>query len=322
MNTIQTVETVLSCNLCDSPNATPIYSLTDTLYNIPGEFTLQQCTNCGLMYLSPRPTLDSIGAYYPADYSCYRPPIENEKWAIMRWIRKRKLAKRRQLIEQFSKKTEGEILDVGCATGLFLQEMIQSGWHGKGIEPIASAAEYALETFGLQVFQGNLNQSTYASNSFDVITFWDVLEHTFSPSQELADAARLLHEGGLIAISVPNWDSVERRLFGNYWQGLDSPRHLYVFTRNTLTDLLNEADFTILDWVCFMPSYFSFIISLERWLQARAPRLSKIARRVLTIPGMRLPFEPFFALINHLGKGSVITVFAVKQSHQSGESSS
>lgn len=309
----QRLEKVAACDLCGSSETKPLYTLSDTLYQIPGEFTLQRCTNCGLMYLSPRPTPDAIGAYYPSAYSCYRPPIEQEKLAIMRWIRRRKLARRRQLVEQYSFNNQGEILDVGCATGLFLHEMVQSGWQGTGIEPINSAAEFAHQHFGLTVFEGTLSESPYLPDSFDVITFWDVLEHTYSPSQQLANAARLLRTGGLLAISIPNWDSAEQRLFNHHWQGLDSPRHLYVFTRETLTTYLTNAGFSILNWVCFMPSYFSFIISLERWLQEKNPALAKIVQRLLTIPGVRIPFEPIFALINRLGKGSVITVFAIKQ---------
>ncbi len=123
-----------------------------------------------------------------------------------------------------------------------------------------------------------------------------------------------MRPNGLLALSIPNWNSVEQLLFKRHWQGLDSPRHLYVFTRETLTTYLNDAGFSVSDWVCFMPSYFSFIISIKRWLQSKNPALSRFVWRLLTIPGMRILFEPFFAFINHQGKGSVITVFAIKQS--------
>jgi len=310
---ITSLENVESCDLCGSPNSSPIYRLSDILYQVPGEFTLQSCSKCDLMYLSPRPTPEAIGAYYPDEYICYRPPIEQEKWGIMRWIRRRKLVKRRQLIERYGNKSMGAVLDVGCATGLFLHEMEQSGWHVTGIEPISSAAEYARQQFDLEVFEGRLSKAPYQESSFDVITFWDVLEHTYHPSQELADAASLLRPNGLLVLSIPNWDSVERHLFKHHWHGLDSPRHLYVFTHETLTTYLNNAGFLVLDWVCFMPSYFSFIISVKRWLQTKNPTLSRIVWRILSISGMRMLFEPFFALINYRGKGSVVTVFAVKK---------
>jgi 2-polyprenyl-3-methyl-5-hydroxy-6-metoxy-1,4-benzoquinol methylase len=303
----------ISCDLCGLRESIPLYHLTDTLYNLPGTFVLRRCLRCDLMYLSPRPTRETIADYYPVDYSSYRPPIDDEPYALMRWIRRRKLVRRRQLIEKYSARRGARLLDVGCATGLFLHEMSRSGWHVAGVEPIGSAADYASRRFALEVYQGTLGTAPYGATTFDVVTFWDVLEHTFSPAGELAKAAFLLKPGGLIAISVPNWESIERWLFGRHWQGLDPPRHLYVFNRRTLTMLLNQAGFRILDWVCFLPGYFSFIISLERWLSTKDPRLARMANTIFNIPGMRFPFEPWFTFTNHLKKGAVISVFAVKE---------
>ena len=171
---------------------------------------------------------------------------------------------------------------------------------------------YARRRFGLTVFQGTLKESPYEPVSFDVITFWDVLEHTFSPAEELAHAAQLLRPGGLLVANVPNWQSLDRRLWGRYWIGLDPPRHLFVFTRDTLTTLLTNAGYNVLDWACFLSGYFSSVISLERWLRVKAPRLARPVRRMLDIPGMRLLFEPWFTPLNWLGRGPVITVFARK----------
>ncbi len=301
------------CNLCGSAQSEPVYRLTDTLYKVPGEFVLRRCANCGLMYLSPRPTPRSISRYYPLDYGAYRPPIEDERFALMRYMRRRKLIKRRVLIEKYSGLKEGRVLDVGCATGLFLHEMQRSGWETAGVEPIQSAAEFARLRFGLEIFQGMLGDAPFSPQSFNVITFWDVLEHTFSPQAELAHAARLLKPGGLVAINVPNWDSFDRRPFGSYWVGLDAPRHLYVFTRPTLTELLSQAGFRVLDWVCFMPGFFPWSLSVMCWLSAKHRRWEKLVTRLLMIPGVRLLFEPWFMWVNWRGTGPAISVFACKE---------
>ena len=202
------------------------------------------------------------------------------------------------------------MLDVGCATGLFLHEMQLAGWSAAGVEPTQSAADFARQRFGLEVFQGMLGDASFEPNSFDVITFWDVLEHTFSPQDELAHAAQLIKPGGLVAINVPNWESFDRKPYGRYWQGFDAPRHLYVFTRSTLTQLLANAGFRVIDWVCFMPGYFTWILSLQRQVAAQRPRLAHILRRVLMLPGVRLIFEPWFSFVNWRRTGPVISVFA------------
>ena len=253
-----------------------------------------------------------MGAYYPSEYSAYRSAIEDEHFGLMRWVRRRKLVTRRQLIERYSGAQTGRLLDVGCATGLFLHEMALAGWGVVGVEPSPQAVTYAHERLGLEVFQGWLGDAPFEPASFDVVTYWDVLEHTFSPSAELACCARLLKPGGLLAINVPNWDSVERRLFGPYWNGFDPPRHLYTFKRPALTALLAQAALRPLVWMCFMSSYFSFIISLDRWLKVRRPAWAAPVRRALSFPGVRFLFEPWFWACNRLRQGGVIAVLARK----------
>jgi len=301
------------CDLCKADDAETLYADDAWRQPVPDGLTLVRCRRCGLMYLNPRPGPDEIAAYYPADYAPFRPAIEEERLELLRWMRRRKLIQRRRLVERYSGRDLGRILDVGCATGLFLHEMATAGWQATGVELAAHAAEYASTRFGLNVFQGMLEQASFEAETFDVVTFWDVLEHTFSPAQTLAQAARLLAPGGLIAINIPNWDSIDRRLFGPYWIGFDPPRHLYVFTQETLTVLLLKAGLRPLAWVCFMPAYFAFIASVARWLMASAPRYAGSARRLLNFPGVRLLFEPVFALLNRSKRSGVITVFATKE---------
>ncbi len=265
------------------------------------------------MYLNPRPAPGEMGAYYPSDYAAYRVAIEDERFALMRLMRRRKLSQRRALIEHYSRRKTGRLLDVGCATGLFLHEMAQAGWQVRGVEPSASAASYAASRFGLEIFQGLLASAPFDEGSFDCITYWDVLEHTYSPRAELALAAQLLRPGGLFVANVPNWHSMSRFLFGRYWSGFDAPRHLYVFKRTALARLLAAAGFAILDWRCFMPSYWGFTTSVDRWLTASAPHLAPPVERFFGIPGMRLPFEPWFSLVNLWGMGDNLTVFARKR---------
>jgi len=298
------------CNLCGAADADPVCTGRDWAADVPDAVAMVRCRRCGLMYLRPRPTPEAIGRFYPPDYAPFRPAVEDERWAVMRWMRRRKLAQRRELVERYSGRTRGRLLDVGCSTGLFLHEMALAGWQAQGVELTPSAVRYARERFGLQVFEGMLEDAPLADRAFDAVTFWDVLEHVYSPADALARSAALLAPGGLVAINVPNWDSLDRRLFGRHWQGFDPPRHLYVFTRATLEALLRRAGFDPVAWLCFMPSYFTFILSLERWLKASHPTLAGPVMRLLNFPGVRLAFEPLFWAINRMRKGSVVSVFA------------
>lgn len=304
------------CDLCGTTTSIPLHSLRDTWHHVPGEFVLRRCTNCSLMYLSPRPTPASIINYYPADYGPFKPAIEDESWALMRWVRRRKLITRRRLIERYSDRRQGRLLDVGCGTGLFVNEMAQSGWWITGLDPVPSAIEYLRDRLGLNAFQGTLSEFHGNPEFFDVITLWDVLEHTFSPTTELSRAYDLLRDDGLLALSVPNWNSFDRRLFGQHWQGLDPPRHLFTFDERTLRATLGHVGFSVIASICFVPGYFSFAMSLERWLQSRSPEFSRAVGRVLRVPGLRFPLQPWFSFLNLIKRGPIIAVFARKAGSQ------
>lgn len=305
-----------ACDRCGSPEARTLLAPGSWAPPVPPQVGFRRCSSCGLVYQAPRPTPAAIGAFYPPDYQPYRKAIEDEPWALMRLMRRRKLADRRHLIERHlidhRGAAPGKVLDVGCSTGLFLHEMVQAGWQAEGVELSEGAADYARRRFGLPVFTGMLEDAPLADGSFDVVTFWDVLEHVYSPSTTLALAARLLKPGGLLLVHVPNWDSPERRLFGRHWAGWDPPRHLYVFDRASLGGIMEAAGFRLLDWVCFMPAYFTWLISLENWLAARHPRLQAPVIRLLRLPGLRLLVEPLFWALNRLGRGSVIAAVGRK----------
>jgi len=301
-----------ACDLCGDSEAHPLYTNAD--WRLPGldAFALVQCARCGLIYLNPRPTPQAIGAFYPQEYAPFRPAIEDERWALMRWMRRRKMQRRRALVERYSGLRRGRVLDVGCATGLFLHEMALGGWEAFGVELTPSAADYARKRFGLEIFTGQLEEAAFPAEAFDAVTFWDVLEHTFSPRRTLERSAALLKPGGLVAINIPNWESFERRIFGGQWIGLDPPRHLYVFPRRALTALLEQSGFEVVGWETAMPPYFAFAISAEQWLSVRSPALGVAAGSLLRLPGMRLLFEPYFAITNRLQRSGIISVFARK----------
>jgi SAM-dependent methyltransferase len=304
----------VDCDLCGSKRASSRLLWRGGAWPapVPEAIALIRCGQCGLVYQSPRPTPASIGVFYPPDYAPFRPAVEDEPLALMRWMRRRKLQKRRQLVETYAEGSGGRVLDVGCSTGLFLNEMRQGGWEAQGVELTPSAAAYARERFDLEVFEGMLEDAPFEAGSFDAITFWDVLEHVFSPRKTLARSHALLAPGGTLAINIPNWKAMERGLFGRYWAGYDPPRHLYVFPHETLERYLREAGFEPLAWTCFMPSYFTLIISVENLLAARAPALAGPVLSLLRLPGLRFLLQAPFWLMDRMGRGSVISVFARK----------
>ena len=97
------------CDLCGADDADILYVGARWEQTVPQDCALLRCRHCGLMYLNPRPDPDEINAFYPDDYLAFRTAVEDERSGLMRWARRRKLFRRRQVIEKYSGYATGRI---------------------------------------------------------------------------------------------------------------------------------------------------------------------------------------------------------------------
>src|SRR5258708_1173104 len=101
----------------------------------------------------------------------------------------------------------GELLDIGCGTGNFLAAARDAGYRVTGTELDGNAARFAKERVGLQrVFPLTISEfaGRHAGEKFDVVTFFEVLEHQAAPVDFLQRVSMVLKAKGTIALSVPN----------------------------------------------------------------------------------------------------------------------
>lgn len=308
----------VTCNFCGSTQAEVVFTGHDRLHDTEGMYSLLRCVNCGLLYLNPRPKRQEIGEYYPDEYVAYKPTMLHEWFPLAgRWLRKRAMDRRCRHVLRF--KSCGRLLDVGCATGLFLEQMRHNPqWQLFGLEPHVGAAACASERSAVEVHAGMLEGAHYPDEHFDVVTLWDVFEHLHDPIGALREFNRILASDGLLIVSIPNVHSLEARFFGPYWAGYDIPRHLYGYPVPTLRRTLDRAGFEVADVTCFEGGYFIFALSLWQLVRARVPnRLVRgLCHRILFLQGMRVLFWPWTRLVDSLGMGPVITLSALKRYHQ------
>ncbi len=282
----------------------------DWWFELPGDFAWYRCPECGLLFLNPRPTQDKIANYYPDNYSAYRLAIDDEKHAIIRWKRRRNL--RHSITAVTKHNPPGHLLDIGCATGNYLAEIRKYGWQVNGVELQADAADYARKRFGLDVFTGDLLESAFPTQSFDVVTLWDVLEHTHNPIAILKEIHRILKPGGLLIFSIPDPDSIWAKRFGPPWIGYDAPRHLYLFYGENLQLLLKETNFQFEGKAHFLATYHTWAASFHTWLNARITpgRLRQLWTKILYLPFWPPLTSPYFHWLNKRGHGSDVTIYA------------
>jgi 2-polyprenyl-3-methyl-5-hydroxy-6-metoxy-1,4-benzoquinol methylase len=138
---------------------------------------------------------------------------------------------------------QGTLLDIGCGNGTFLELARGCGWRVVGVEPDALAVQQA-KARGLDVLHGSLDQLDGHQEVFDQITLSHVIEHLHDPRQVLIRCLELLKPGGRLWIETPNGLSIGHQTFGAAWRGLETPRHLILFTWGNLTQALQDLGFT------------------------------------------------------------------------------
>lgn len=136
---------------------------------------------------------------------------------------------------------KGRLLDVGCGNGRFLAQMRELGWEVMGVEPDPEAVRIAREQFGLEIFQGTLEEARFPDDNFDAITLNHVIEHVTDPISLLTECRRILKPVGKLVVVTPNIRSLGARLFGKAWLHWDPPRHLFLFSPKSLRICAEQA---------------------------------------------------------------------------------
>ena len=138
-----------------------------------------------------------------------------------------------------------KLLDVGCGSGDFLIQMKYCGWDVLGLEPDPEAVRTARSTHRLPVVEGTLETAQLNTDGFDAVSMLHVIEHVPDPGATLRRVWRLLRPGGRLLVITPNAHSLGARAFECSWIGWEPPRHLHVFTSESLQRLLMATGFVL-----------------------------------------------------------------------------
>jgi SAM-dependent methyltransferase len=193
-----------------------------------------------------------MSSYYPPSYIGFtaEPPPAGRLYGTLRWIVRLPFRLRYGSPDALpAPPTPGaRALDVGCGTGILLERLARLGWEPWGLEPNADAAATAARRLGLdqsRILPSSVEEAQLPAGTFDLLTMSHVLEHLRDPLQALKRVRQWLRPDASVRIWVPNIGSLESRLFGRRWHGLDVPRHLQHYEPSTLTLLLRQAGFTV-----------------------------------------------------------------------------
>ena len=238
------------CAICRAPNSRVFWSDQNR--------TIRQCRLCGLLFVFPQPDRTTLHSGFQSDYfrggrpdGPSRLELEFEEW------RGPTIARIAGHIRAL--KSEGKLLDVGCASGELFEHFPIASWEIFGIEPSVLAFDRAHERFAdnprIRLFNSYLSDVSFERQSLDVITVLESLYYMPDPRKELSYLARILKDDGVLAIATPGYAYQRLRHSGAISYALAgsscslTPSHLFYFSEHSLSLLLESEGFRIFETV-------------------------------------------------------------------------
>jgi SAM-dependent methyltransferase len=267
----------LICPVCNHSDFQNDFVCTD--FFVTGRnFTLLRCKNCGFRITGSAPSPDESEKYYQSeDYISHSNTRKGFTNKAYHFIREYMLRKKASIIPAPSGEKPGALLDIGAGTGFFLNFMHHRGWKVTGTEKSAGARSFALKEWQLSLLSEEA-LFTLPFCSFDVVTLWHVLEHLHNLQEHLSVVAQLIKPQGSLVIAVPNPESSDATHYREYWAAWDVPRHLWHFTPENISTIIQKYGFTP-PHIYRMP-FDAFYVSIlsEKYKKSSSPLVRGLIR--------------------------------------------
>jgi 2-polyprenyl-3-methyl-5-hydroxy-6-metoxy-1,4-benzoquinol methylase len=230
-----------TCVLCGESTARPVFA--------DERLEVIQCSGCGLLYQADYAgALARLNDKYRSVEDYYERRREDPVNAIA--YKPEKLARSRDILDALAATVPpgGHVLDVGSGMGEFIFELRRRGLQVAGVEPDEYCATFAREQLDLPVIAQSYHAELFPAESFDAISFIQVLEHVEDPIATLSVAHYHLRPDGVIVVDVPSYNNPRILAFrltrlSDLVKSDFIPPHNYYYTRDTLSQIAIRAGF-------------------------------------------------------------------------------
>ena len=271
------------------------------------EFHIYRCESCGTGFLNRPPHMKWLQSIYQYSAQALAQPITlKDVLAREAELPNCKVDAERmtQLANQFNSSGNVQALDVGSGFGFYTQALKKLDYRTVSINPGKYENEVFRDLNGDEPLTVKL-ESYEPSEQFGIVMVSQVLEHQLKPDQAMSKVFGLLASGGVLACTVPNYDSFLVKLLGTRDNAcLWIPEHVNYFTENGLKALVERNGLRIVkvEQITRIP------------FNAISKRLKLKGRPASVVDGLVNYLQiPFVSLMHFFGLGIYINLYAVKK---------
>ncbi len=318
------MRTLTNCPFCGGAIVGKFSGLEDRLETTTETFSVGECVACRVGMLNPRPVGD-LSRFYPSNYLSGEPQTGqafNRGFDLEKWYRYNQYRYDFKLLQRASGvelKSASSYIDIGCGSGERVTFAADQGCQrASGVDKFdfaKSSSKASVSLINSEILDFK------PSEKFQVGSLFHVLEHLENPEEVLVHIREnILAEGGKLVVQVPNYGSLERRVFGGRWYSLDVPRHLWQFNVEVLVKLLRRSGYTVqasyqlnapLHPVSILPS-LNRELDIQRIWVKRARGGTQTTFMTIMWAGLTIMAVPVVVVQNMLRRSSMLTVVATR----------
>ncbi|MBF0504444.1 MAG: class I SAM-dependent methyltransferase [Candidatus Omnitrophica bacterium] len=199
-------------------------------------YRILRCPQDGMVWSSPVLSAGDAAKLYKHSSFSYTDEIQNLTVTYIEALK--------QVLDNI--KFDASILEIGCGNGFMLDALYKKGFHRLyGIEPSQDAVQKTPAHIRERIVVNSFDEGTFSEGTFDLIYFFQTLDHIYDPNVFIAQCFKWLKPGGFIVAFQHNVESISARALGRLSPIIDV-EHIYLFSPETIKVIFKKHGFSVL----------------------------------------------------------------------------
>lgn len=202
------------------------------------DFHILNCSSCTNAWTLPPMSNEELAPFYPEQYESFV-----TKSGFANFLQQKKYKQDLSLIKKALPSSHASIFEIGAGRGDFLFVAKEQGYQVYGIEPGSKGVQSAKNLHQIEL-ENKFAEEIHFQEKYDVIVARHVIEHINEPISLFENIfSNGLKDTGILFLKLPRLDSFEAKIFKNYWDGYDLPRHRVHFSKKGINFALQQVGF-------------------------------------------------------------------------------